>query len=493
MTSTIKVNNVQNQCGQNIINENSNTITIGASGDTIALASGASQTGFGRTGTVDWVTTVVTSTPTTGVSGKGYFIDSSGGAKTVNLPASPSAGDIMAVSDYSQTAATNNITVGRNGSNIQGNASDLVISNSGVALTLVYVDATKGWIVVNSGDESDKQPDPEFIVATGGNAIVTCGNFKTHVFTSPGTFTVSCVGNPAGSTQVDYVVVAGGGGAGNGCAGGGGGAGGYRESHSTPVSGSYTASPLATPASITVTAQGYPIAVGGGGGGAPGSSNANSGCAGSVSSALGISSAGGSFGGAPGGNEPGGNGGSGGGGGHFGGTGGSGNTPPVSPPQGNNGAPANSPGGSGPGDTSGGGGGAGGAALSNPGTPVQGGPGVTTQMVTATYGVSTPTPGRGFASGGGGASRCRGDGATPNQGGSNPNSPPNGGLFGGGASGGFGPYPAPSAQTSGGNGTTNTGGGGGGASRFQPGGPANSIGTGGSGGSGIVMIRYKFQ
>ena len=56
MTSTIKVNNIQNQCGQNIINENSNTITIGASGDTIALASGASQTGFGRTGTVDWQT-----------------------------------------------------------------------------------------------------------------------------------------------------------------------------------------------------------------------------------------------------------------------------------------------------------------------------------------------------------------------------------------------------------------------------------------------------
>ena len=45
MTSTIKVNNVQNQCGQNIINENSNTITIGASGDTIALASGAGGAG----------------------------------------------------------------------------------------------------------------------------------------------------------------------------------------------------------------------------------------------------------------------------------------------------------------------------------------------------------------------------------------------------------------------------------------------------------------
>jgi hypothetical protein len=57
MTSTIKVDNIQNQCGANIINENSDTITIGASGDTVTLASGASQTGFGRTGTVDWQTT----------------------------------------------------------------------------------------------------------------------------------------------------------------------------------------------------------------------------------------------------------------------------------------------------------------------------------------------------------------------------------------------------------------------------------------------------
>ena len=45
MTSTIKVDNIQNQCGANIIKEDSNTITLGASGDTIALASGASQTG----------------------------------------------------------------------------------------------------------------------------------------------------------------------------------------------------------------------------------------------------------------------------------------------------------------------------------------------------------------------------------------------------------------------------------------------------------------
>ena len=56
MTSTIKVDNIQNQCGANIINESSNTITIGASGDTVSLASGASQSGFGRAGSVDWQT-----------------------------------------------------------------------------------------------------------------------------------------------------------------------------------------------------------------------------------------------------------------------------------------------------------------------------------------------------------------------------------------------------------------------------------------------------
>ena len=48
MTSIIKVDAVQDQSGNNIINENSNTITIGASGDTVTLASGASQSGFVR-------------------------------------------------------------------------------------------------------------------------------------------------------------------------------------------------------------------------------------------------------------------------------------------------------------------------------------------------------------------------------------------------------------------------------------------------------------
>ena len=126
MASTIKVNNVQASDGGNIVNQCGTTITIGASGDTINLASGASQTGFGRTGTVDWNTTPVTATPTTATSGTGYFINSTGGAKTLNLPASPSAGDIVSVKDYAGTASTYAITIGRNGSLIRSGTDDFL-------------------------------------------------------------------------------------------------------------------------------------------------------------------------------------------------------------------------------------------------------------------------------------------------------------------------------------------------------------------------------
>ena len=165
MTSTIKVNNIQNQCGQNIINENSNTITIGASGDTIALASGASQTGFGREGSVDWQTGSIKTSTFTAVSGEGYFINS-GSAITVNLPAG-SAGAIVAVSDYARNFATYNLTITPNGSEkIGGVAASANLNVNGQAATFVYVDSTKGWINVQNAE--DTETGAAFIVATGG-------------------------------------------------------------------------------------------------------------------------------------------------------------------------------------------------------------------------------------------------------------------------------------------------------------------------------------
>jgi|DEB0MinimDraft_4_1074332.scaffolds.fasta_scaffold01455_6 hypothetical protein len=463
MTSTIKVNNVQNQCGQNIINENSNTITLGASGDTIALASGASQTGFGRTGTVDWDTTAKTAS-FTAVSGNGYFVNTTSGAITVTLPATPSAGDIVGIKDYAGTFGTNNVTVARNGSLIDGTTTDATLSTNQLSVFFVYVDGTQGWKATQSDAGGY---GAAYIVATGGT-ITTSGDFKIHTFTGPGTFCVSCAGNPAGSVLVDYMVVAGGGGAGGsgstsgggGYGSGAGGAGGYRESSGT-ASGCYTVSPLgACVSALSVSVTGYPITVGAGGAGGPTpapSTPAQIGVSGSNSVFSTITSTGG--GGGAGATTCGSDGGSGGGKSTSGGFG-SGNTPPVSPPQGNNGGSTD-----GNGNVGGGGGGgatgAGGQGGSGAGPQIggAGGAGATSSINT------TPTARAGGGAGGGG-----GDAPANNAGGT---------ATAGGGNGG-------NTGVAGSNATINTGGGGGGSG-------GNPGKTGGSGGSGIVIIRYKFQ
>jgi len=463
----IRSNDYKASDAGNIISQSGTTITIGASGDTVSLASGASQSGFGRTGTVNWNTTVITSTPTTGVNGVGYFINSSGGAKTINLPASPSAGDIMAVSDYAQSSETNNITIGRNGSNIQGDASDLVIANNGFAFTLVFVDATKGWVVTDTGAESDKTAPPSFICASvsgSGNTLVTapdCANAKIATFTGPGSFTVNSISNGAGNNVISHMVVAGGGGGGGGV-GGGGGAGGFREVNSP--SAPFSASPLDgypnAPNRITVTATSFPITVGAGGpGGAPGSETGNTGSNSIFST---ITSAGGG-GGAR--SAAAGNGGSGGGGyipDNPTYATGSGNTPPTTPSQGNNGGNGN------PGPSGGEGGGGGGGATqvggnsSGGGNPNTGGPGGNgaTNSITGSPVVRA---------GGGGGSGFNGTGGA-------------GGSGGGGDSG-------PGRSQGAGVAAPVNSGSGGGAGNF----PAPNSTIGGNGGSGIVIIRYKFQ
>ena len=125
------------------------------------------QSGFGRTGTVDWQTSIKTS-GFTAVSGEGYFCNTTSSAFTVTLPASPSVGDIVAVKDYASTFDTNNLTIGRNSSNIEGAASDRTLSVESLSITFVYADATKGWLAVNDMAKSQTE---KFVTASGG--IVT--------------------------------------------------------------------------------------------------------------------------------------------------------------------------------------------------------------------------------------------------------------------------------------------------------------------------------
>jgi hypothetical protein len=448
MTSTIKVNNIQNQCGANIINESSNTITIGASGDTIALASGASQTGFGRTGTVDWDTTPKTAN-FNATSGDGFFCNTTSGAITATLP-SGAAGAIVSFADYAGTWQTNALTISpQSGEKIGSVSSNVTLSTEGQSVTFVYVDSTQGWI--NVQDSTSNVRASNFVEATGG-AITTCGNFKIHTFTGPGTFTVTKGGSPSGSNTVDYLVVAGGGGGGNGVyAGGGGGAGGYRES-SGAASGCYSRSPLgACVSALPVSAQGYPITVGGGAAAITPPTRSGGNGSNSIFSTI---TASGGGGGAHGCSNCGIAGGSGGGAATSAcNDGGAGNTPPVSPPQGNAGGNSGNFGGS---ATKGGGGGgatsAGTAATTPPSSAAgPGGNGATSSIN------GTPTT---RAGGGGGSTDVGGPQGT-----------------GGPGSGGNGDN-----GSSAGDGTANTGSGGGGGK-----------GSGGGGGSGIVIIRYKFQ
>ena len=73
-----------------------------------------------------------------------YFVDTSA-ARTLTLPASPTLGDTIVIYDASGTAATNNITIARNGSNINGVADNAIIDVNQASSTLVYTGSTLGW------------------------------------------------------------------------------------------------------------------------------------------------------------------------------------------------------------------------------------------------------------------------------------------------------------------------------------------------------------
>jgi len=461
--SKIEVNAVEPQCGT--------TLTLGASGDTVTLGSGASQSGFGRTGTVDWQTTPKTAN-FTAADGEGYFVNTTSGAVTMTMP-SGSAGAIVSIQDYNKTFDTNNLTISpASGQKINGGVADgdLVITTEGQGLTFVYVDSTVGWKTVHENEFT--LSGSTFITATGGT-VTTSGNCKIHTFTGPGTFCVSAGGSPTNGV-VSYMVIAGGGG-GSGHYGGGGGAGGFREFKS-PVT-PYTASPLdgnpgGTSISILAPAA-FPITVGGGGaGGSKVSCGSGKGTSGSNSVFSTVTSTGGGGGGngtaSPTAQSDAFDGGSGGGGGSHSpntpGSGGSGNTPPVTPSQGSNGGNGNRCTST---HTHGGGGGGASAVGQNAGGCGQAGPSYGSGGAGVTSSINaTPTA---RAGGGGGSVN-----STPTN--------PVGGSGGGGDGGSPGNTCASSVD-----GTANTGGGGGGINGNNP------MPDGGTGGSGIVIIRYKFQ
>ena len=291
-----------------------NTITFPAETGTLITSA---YRGAALPNQIAWDTTVKTS-GFTAVAYGGYFCNTTSAAFTVTLPASPTRGQFVVIVDYAGTAATNNITVGRNGSNINGLAANQILSTNRQGITFTYIDATQGWLSTSN--------------VYGGNPPF-----------NPPTYTAS------------YLVVAGGGGDGAGY-GGAGGAGGLLSGTNTLTAGAV-----------------YTAVVGGGGA----TSIQGTGSTFSGTGITTLTAVGGGFGGGGPSATAGGSGGSG-GGGAYGGpyAGGSG-----TPGQGNNGGTSSNPGatggsgGGGAGGTgfspSGGTGGAGGlgSASSITGTP----------------------------------------------------------------------------------------------------------------------------
>ena len=455
------------------------TQTIGDSGDSVSTSSGSTINNAGTIttagitggtinnttgsiylrGEVDWQPSDIKTASFTATDNQGFFVNTTSGQITVTLPASPSAGDVVGIKDYANTFDTNKCILNANGNKIQGSTQLFEITVEGSSIIIIYVDATQGWVITDASKASDIAEDIRFVTATGGT-ITTCGNFKIHTFTGPGTFCVSSISSTPAENTVGYMVLAGGASGARFAGVGGGGAGGFREGRNVPID-NFTASPLVANAptnAITLTVQGYPITVGAGG--------ASQGCCssdgnpGSNSIFSTITSAGGGGGGRSqgdplGSSSPGLPGGSGGGNAFSSNApAGLGNTPPVSPPQGNPGGRSNEAPGS-PANAGGGGGGAGAAgATGTSSCGGNGGAGITTSIN------GTPTT----RAGGGGGSANSGTSGT--------------GGSGGGTAGT--PYTSGAAACAA---AANTGAGGGAA--------GNNVS--GAGGSGIVIIRYKFQ
>ena len=91
--------------------------------------------------------TAVKTTTYTAVANDLIPIDTSGGAWTLTLPASPSVDDRVYFFDYGQTFNTNNLTIARNGEEIMNLAEDLTADVQFYSGSLLYVNATQGWIL----------------------------------------------------------------------------------------------------------------------------------------------------------------------------------------------------------------------------------------------------------------------------------------------------------------------------------------------------------
>ena len=84
----------------------------------------------------------------TAVAGDRILADTSGGAWTLTLPASPAVGDEIHILDSTASFDANNLTVARNSLKIQALTADLTLTTESTGIGLVYMSSTYGWRVL---------------------------------------------------------------------------------------------------------------------------------------------------------------------------------------------------------------------------------------------------------------------------------------------------------------------------------------------------------
>jgi hypothetical protein len=123
---------------------------------------------------ISWQSSVKTS-GFTATAGEGYFCNTTSAGFTVTLPATPTAGQQVALVDYAGTFDTNALIISPNGNKIEGGTSNLVLSGEREGVLLVYIDSTQGWLATSGINEGTDALSPapysiDFLVIAGGGS-----------------------------------------------------------------------------------------------------------------------------------------------------------------------------------------------------------------------------------------------------------------------------------------------------------------------------------
>ena len=104
----------------------------------------------------------------TAVAGYLYPVNTTSAAITVTLPASPSAGNVVTISDYAGTFATNKCTVSPNGGKIAGSTSSANFAINRESISFIYIDSTQGWLLYSGLLSNPLSYTASYLIAAGG-------------------------------------------------------------------------------------------------------------------------------------------------------------------------------------------------------------------------------------------------------------------------------------------------------------------------------------